>query len=151
MNPSGAPQPPREAAYETEGNPATLNPYEERVAHSHEHGRPIARRVSGNHSLEIQDAVPSSLAWGIHGGAQSGQPQENAERRGELEGGKMTTPAEGRVADAVDAKPGATGSQPDLASELDRKKSEQAEARNAIKEERRHGKISDGAGGGVDT
>ncbi|KAI0533024.1 hypothetical protein GGR58DRAFT_138868 [Xylaria digitata] len=156
MEPSGAPQPPKSAAYEVEGNAVTLNPSEERAAHLHSHGRPVARRGPGNHSSNIGDAVPSSLGWGAHGARageeQFGRTQEEDGRHRELEGDQMRAPGEGQVADAVDRKPGATGSQPDLVSDLDRKKSEQAEARNAIKERRRHGKISDGgAHSGVDT
>ncbi|KAI1120659.1 hypothetical protein F5Y10DRAFT_120377 [Nemania abortiva] len=156
MEPSGAPQPPRDAAYQTEGNAVTLNPSEERASHHHGHGKPVARRSSGNHSSSIQDATPSSLGQGIHGAPAGeerfGRTQEEAGRQGELEGEKMRAPAEGRVADAVDRKAGATGSQPDLASDLDRKKREQAKARNAMKEERRHGRMSEsGTRGGVDT
>ncbi|KAI0117809.1 hypothetical protein GGR51DRAFT_500223 [Nemania sp. FL0031] len=156
MEPSNALQPPKEAAYQTEGNPVTTNPLEQNAAHHHGHGQPVARRFSGNHSSNIRDAVPSSLGRGIHGApageGRFGRTLEGAGRQGELEGEKMRAPAEGQVADAVDRKPGGTGSQPDLASDLDRKKREQAEARNAIKEERRQGRIADSpARGGVDT
>ncbi|KAI1145553.1 hypothetical protein F4825DRAFT_473848 [Nemania diffusa] len=159
MEPSRPLQPPREAAYQAEGNAVTLNPAEEREAHHHGHGHPVARRFSGNHSLSIGDAVPSSLGWGIHGGSGApagkerfGQTEKDTGRHRELEGEQMRPPGEGRVADALDNRSGATGSQPDLASDLDRKKREQAKARNSIKEARKHGKISDdGVRGGVDT
>ena len=49
----------------------------------------------------------------------------------------MAAPGEGKVADAVDQKPGATGAQPDLASDLDRKKEEQREAREEIKAQKK--------------
>ncbi|TGJ86910.1 hypothetical protein E0Z10_g1910 [Xylaria hypoxylon] len=155
MEPSGAPQPPRNAAYQTEGNAVTLNPSEERAVH-HGHGHPVAQRGPGNDTSSTQDALPSSLGWGVHGAPAGeerlGRTQEEVGRHNELEGDQMRALGEGQVADAVDRKPGATGSQPDLASDLDRKKSEQAEAREAIKERRRHGNVSDGGpGGGVDT
>ncbi|KAI1747322.1 hypothetical protein F4782DRAFT_444313 [Xylaria castorea] len=156
MEPSGVPQPPRNAAYQVEGNPVTSNPSEERASHHHNHGRPVADRVPGDQASGIEDAVPSSLGYGMRGAPageeQFGRTEEEVGRHRELEGEQMRMPGEGRVADAVERKPGASGSQPDLASDLDRKKREQAEARNEIKEERRHGRISDGgARGGVDT
>ncbi|KAI3338755.1 hypothetical protein F4824DRAFT_458691 [Ustulina deusta] len=155
MEPSGALQPPRNAAYETEGNPVTSTPAEERAAHHHGHGRPVAERVPGNQSSGIQDAVPSSLGWGVHGAPAGeerfGRTQEEVGWHGELEGDQMRALGEGQVAEAVARKSGATGSQPDLASELDRKKSEQAEARGAMKERRRRGEIENGGTRGVDT
>ncbi len=124
MEPSGALQPPRNAAYETEGNPVTSTPAEERAAHHHGHGRPVAERVPGNQSSGIQDAVPSSLGWGVHGAPAGeerfGRTQEEVGWHGELEGDQMRALGEGQVAEAVARKSGATGSQPDLASELDR-------------------------------
>ncbi|KAI0414761.1 hypothetical protein F5X98DRAFT_377502 [Xylaria grammica] len=156
MEPTGAPQPPRSAAYQTEGNPVTLNPSEERASHHHGHGHPVAQRGPWDSSSSIQGAVPSSLGRGVRGAPAGeerlGRTQPETGRHGELEGDQMRAPGEGQVADAVDRKPGAGGSQPDLASDLDRKKNEQAQARDAIKERRKHGNIADGgAGGGVDT
>jgi len=49
----------------------------------------------------------------------------------------MRASGEGDVKDVVDRKPGATGGEHSLTSDLDRKKAEQAPAREAIKEERR--------------
>ncbi|KAI0469467.1 hypothetical protein F4859DRAFT_486753 [Xylaria cf. heliscus] len=148
MEPSGAPQPPRDAAYQVLGNPVTSNPLEERARHHQDHGRPVASRVPGNQSSGIKDAIPSSLGWGIHGAPageeQFGRTMEDVGRHRELEGDQMRTPGEGRVADAVDRKSGASGAEPDLASDLDRKKREQAEARSYIKGERRYERVSDG-------
>ncbi|KAI3316625.1 hypothetical protein HD806DRAFT_517151 [Xylariaceae sp. AK1471] len=156
MDPSGPAQPPVNAAYEAEGNAATSNPSEQRAAQHHSHGKPVAKRFPESRSSGTQDAVPSSLGRGMHGAPageeQFGRTQEEVGRHRELDGDQMRAPGEGDVADAVRRKPGASGSQPDLASDLDRKKREQADARNAIKEGRKHGVISDGgAGGGVDT
>ncbi|KAH8156609.1 hypothetical protein CIB48_g11638 [Xylaria polymorpha] len=152
MEPSGVPQPPQDAAYQAEGNPVTSTPSEERASHHHGHGHSVANRGPGNQSSSIEDAVPSSLGWGMHGAPAGeerfGRTQEEVGRHRELEGDQMRMPGEGRVADVVDSKPGASGSQPDLVNDLDRKKREQTEARNSIKEERRHGRISDDARGG---
>ncbi|KAI0970593.1 hypothetical protein F4678DRAFT_479991 [Xylaria arbuscula] len=155
MEPSGAPQPPQRAAYETEGNAVTLNPSEERAAQHHGQGRSVAERGPGGQFTGIQDAISSSLGRGIRGAPageeQFGRTQEEAGRHRELEGEQMRAAGEGQVADVVNRKPGASGSQPDLASDLDRKKREQDEARDAIKERRRHGEVSDGGPRGVDT
>lgn len=48
----------------------------------------------------------------------------------------MAAPGEGRIAAAVDSKPGASGAQPGLESDLDRKKAEQAPLREQKKQER---------------
>lgn len=48
----------------------------------------------------------------------------------------MAAPAESKIADAVENKPGATGGAPGLESDLDRKKAEQAPAREEIKSQR---------------
>ncbi|KAK5624964.1 hypothetical protein RRF57_000680 [Xylaria bambusicola] len=156
MEPSGVLQPPQNAAYQTEGNAATLNPAEECAAHQRAHERPVTERPPETQSSSIKDAVPSSLGWGTHGTPAGeerlGRTQEEARRHRELEGEKMRAAGEGQVADAVNRKPGATGSQPDLASDLDRKRNEQAEARNAIQEQRKYRVISGDSGPrGVDT
>ncbi|KAJ2997263.1 hypothetical protein NUW58_g695 [Xylaria curta] len=156
MEPSGTPQPPRKEAYQTEGNAVTLNTSEERATHHHNYGNLVAERIPGSQSSSIQDAIPSSLGRGVHGvpagEERFGQTQEEAGRHRELDGDQMRAPGEGRVADVVGRKPGATGFQPDLASDLDRKKLEQAEARHAVKDARQHGMISDnGACGGLET
>jgi len=58
-------------------------------------------------------------------------------RHNELDGAQMRASGEGQVADVVDRKPGATGGEESLTSDLDRKKAEQAPAREAVKEERK--------------
>ncbi|KAI2637246.1 hypothetical protein GGS26DRAFT_547963 [Hypomontagnella submonticulosa] len=147
MDPSGPAQPPKGTAYETQGNPATSNPSEERSARHHAQGKPVDERVPSSQSSGIRDAVPSSLGYGIHGAPSGeerfGRTQEQVGRNRELEGDQMRAPGEGDVASAVERKPGAGGSQPDLASDLDRKKQEQASKREAIKEERRQGRAPD--------
>lgn len=49
----------------------------------------------------------------------------------------MAAPAESKIAEAVEEKPGATGAQQGLESELDRKKAEQAPAREEVKQQKK--------------
>lgn len=71
-----------------------------------------------------EEAMPTSLACGIVGTPPGEVRLEGEEgqvgRSRELEGEQMRAPGEGEVADAVHRRPGASGSQPDLASDLDR-------------------------------
>lgn len=75
-------------------------------------------------SSQPQEAIPSSLGHGVRGAPPGeekfGRTNEQVGRHQELEGDKMRMLNEGDVADAVNRKPGASGSQPDLASDLDR-------------------------------
>lgn len=57
---------------------------------------------------------------------------EDVGRHNENDGEQMAAPAESKIAAAVEEKPGATGAQQGLESDLDRKKAEQAPAREAI-------------------
>ncbi|OTA59094.1 hypothetical protein K449DRAFT_397400 [Hypoxylon sp. EC38] len=147
MDPSGPSQPPKHAAYEIQDNPATSTPSEQRSAQHHLHGKPIDERIPPSQSSGLSEAVPSSLGYGIHGAPageeQYGRTQEQVGRSRELDGEQMRAPGEGNVASAVERKSGASGEQPDLASDLDRKKREQAPMREAIKEERRQGRAPD--------
>ncbi|KAI0840713.1 hypothetical protein F5Y06DRAFT_228724 [Hypoxylon sp. FL0890] len=147
MDPSGPSQPPKDTAYETQGNPVTSNPSEQHSARHHPHGKTVDERVPSSQSSSLGDAVPSSLGYGIHGAPAGeeryGRTQEQMGRNRELEGDQMRAPGEGDVASAVEHKSGASGSQPDLAGDLDRKKQEQASKREAIKEDRRHGRAPD--------
>ena len=124
MEPTGVPQPPLNAAYKTEGNAVTSNPPEQCAAHQHDHGRAVMERLPQSQSSGIKDAVPSSLGWGTHGAPPGeerfGKTEEEAGRHRELEGEQMRAAGGGQVSDVVSRKPGATGSQPDLASDLDR-------------------------------
>lgn len=49
----------------------------------------------------------------------------------------MAAPGEGEIASAVDRKPGATGGEKGLETDLDRKKAEQAPAREKIMAEKK--------------
>lgn len=57
----------------------------------------------------------------------------------ELDAQQMGAPGEGKVDAAVKNKPGASGNEPGLETELDRKKAEQASARQSIQEEKQKG------------
>lgn len=91
-------------------------------------------------SSSINDATPSSLGRGIHGappGEERHGQKHDTGTAGDTEADQMSAPGEDKIADAVDKKPGASGSEPGLESELDRKKAEQAPARERIESEKR--------------
>ncbi|KAI1815830.1 hypothetical protein GGS20DRAFT_541568 [Poronia punctata] len=142
-------QPPVNEAYKAEGNAVTSNPVEQRASHtsSHQQQEDVATRGPSS-KTSMEDAIPQPQGRGTHGAP--ARQDEGMGKTGELDGDQMRAPGEGQVADVVERKPGASGSQPDLASDLDRKKREQAAAREAIQEKRKHGEISSEAGGGVD-
>ncbi|KAI0134780.1 hypothetical protein BJ170DRAFT_611250 [Xylariales sp. AK1849] len=148
MDPSAPSQPSKATAYRAEGNEASLNPEEENAAKHHTHGNPIEKRLPVSQASGLEDAMPSSLGYGTRGAPAGeekyGKTAEQVGRNRELDGEQMRAPGEGDVADAVRRKPGASGSQPDLASDLDRKKAEQESKREAIKEARQNGTFSDG-------
>ncbi|KAK8112643.1 hypothetical protein PG984_013169 [Apiospora sp. TS-2023a] len=151
MDPQGPSQPSLETAYKTPGNAATTNPAEQSAKeHSHPHGQRLDERLPTGGQSDISSAQPSSLGYGVRGtpaGEESrGRTEEDVGRHNELEGGDVMVAGagEGRVASAVEDKPGATGAEPDLLANLDRKKAEQAEKRAAIKEGRQHGTYTEG-------
>lgn len=100
------------------------------------------KRIPQEQSASQEDATPTSVARGVRGagpGEESkGLSQEDVGRHNELDAEQMAAPGEGKIADAVEEKPGASGSQQGLESDLDRKKAEQAPAREAVKEQRQH-------------
>ncbi|KAI1639305.1 hypothetical protein F4809DRAFT_657802 [Biscogniauxia mediterranea] len=161
MDPSGPSQPPTSASYTTTpDNPVTCTPAErEQQQYHHHHGGSSNNKQTedrlppppSSNGLNISDATPSSLGYGIRGGEQAGL---GGRRHSDPDDEKMRAPAEGAVADAVARKPGAAGGAgPDMAGDLERKKREQAAAREAVKEDRRHGGVADGGDlrAGVDT
>ncbi|KAF2281330.1 uncharacterized protein EI97DRAFT_429381 [Westerdykella ornata] len=143
---SGAPSQPTTAdAYQTPANPATKNPSESHAA---------ANSTSNNAEI-VEQRIPQTQSspgeaqeWGLARGVRGAGPGEEAKglteedvgRHRELDGEQMYMPGEGKVADAVAGRGGAGGQvggeQVDLAADLDRKKAEQAEAREAIKKQR---------------
>ncbi|KAJ1333002.1 hypothetical protein MN608_02992 [Microdochium nivale] len=155
MDPSGPSQPSWPNAYETKGNPADSSPAEQRRAEQkqHQHGTsPVVeeRKPGAKQHSSTADALPTSLAQGVSGGAiqgeeRYGRSEEDVGRHRELDGEQMRAPGEGRVAQAVEDKPGAGPPEQDFASDLDRKKKEQAGLREEMKNARQHGMISDEA------
>jgi hypothetical protein len=97
-------------------------------------------RTPSDQNTSIDDAVPSSLARGIHGAPPgeevNGRNQEEFGRAQELNAEQMAAPGEGKIASAVDNKPGASGHERGLETDLDRKKAEQAPAREKIEQEK---------------
>lgn len=80
------------------------------------------------------------MAYGVRGAPAGeeakGATKEDYGKHKELDADQMAAPGEGKVADAVDQKPGASGAQDGLETDLDRKKAEQAPAREAIEAEK---------------
>ncbi|KAF2270564.1 hypothetical protein CC78DRAFT_528317 [Lojkania enalia] len=144
LDPSGPSQPTVNQVYTTPGNPAEKNPYEstQSALNSIENSGKVDQRIPAMQA-SASEAQPSSLGQGIRGagpGEESkGLTQDDVGRHNELDAEQMAAPGEGRVADAVAGRgaKGIGGEQPDLAADLDRKKAEQAEAREAIKSQRR--------------
>jgi len=137
-------QPKVEDAYEAKGNAASKEPIESR--HAAEHTKASSDDVVEQREpddLKDQKPKPSPLARGVHGAPPGVQDAKQSDyvlgESEELDAPKMGPPGEGRVRDAVTHKQGASGSQPDLASNLDRKKAEQKPARDKIESERSKG------------
>ncbi|KAJ9646560.1 hypothetical protein H2199_002609 [Coniosporium tulheliwenetii] len=117
LSPTGPAQPTQQQAYETAGNPATSEPAEAAAA---KQGSEAAADAPKTDQREAE-----------------GKTHEDMGRHKELDGQQMAMPGEGRVADAVEEKKGASGKQEDFVSDLDRKKAEQAPAREAMKAQRK--------------
>lgn len=142
LDPTGPAHPSFNQAYSTAGNPASKNPAEQsstaaNTAATHEGSTTQIR--SPTHGSD-REPVPTSLGRGVHGAPPGeeakGLTAEDVGAHNELDGEQMRASGEGDVAAAVDAKRGATGAQPDLASDLDRKKAQQAPMREHVKEQR---------------
>jgi hypothetical protein len=101
---------------------------------------PSSKRTPEDQSTSISDATPTPVAHGIRGAPPGeeakGYTQEDYSRKNELDAEQMAAPGEGKIADAVEEKPGASGKQPGLESDLDKKKAEQAPAREKIEAEK---------------
>ncbi|KAI9720765.1 MAG: hypothetical protein M1828_005556 [Chrysothrix sp. TS-e1954] len=144
LEPSAPAQPELNQVYTTPGNPAQTEPAEDSLAHSQATANTTTtdKRVPTKQTSSIDEATPSSLGYGVHGAGPGeearGGTHESVGRSNELDGNtQMRAPGEGDVRDVVMEKPGATGGQSDMASDLDRKKAEQAPMREEIKEQRR--------------
>ncbi|CAN8101874.1 unnamed protein product [Discula destructiva] len=110
-----------------------------------------------------QDGIPTSRGRGVHGSepvdelearnTHVGRPQDQLENEN-VNAEQMATLGEGKVADAVDRKSGTQqvpgqgpAEEQDFASDLDRKKAEQASARQEIKTAKQGGVDVDGGAG----
>ncbi|KAK6429664.1 hypothetical protein LTR95_014187 [Oleoguttula sp. CCFEE 5521] len=138
-------QPTLNQAYTTPGNPASTDPSEKAQASTNAsdstHGSENA--VPQIQSTSSDSATLSSLGQGIHGAPSGeeakGETEESIGRNRELDADQMGAPGEGKVATSVDRKPGASGTQEGLESDLDRKKAEQKGAREEIESEKKEG------------
>ncbi|KAF6784146.1 hypothetical protein CSOJ01_15802 [Colletotrichum sojae] len=163
---SAPPQPPKAEAYTTPSNPASKNPAEDTAAWESEASARDAvlgrKPFPQSQSRSSDDAVPSSLGQGVHSSGPVDETERANTARGtgktlenpNVEAEQMATLGEGEVADAVERKSG-TQKVPDqdvkyddYASGLKRKKEEQKEAREAVKEARSQGVDVDGGFGG---
>jgi hypothetical protein len=131
LSPTGPSQPTQDQAYETPGNPASANPVEksQQGFNASDNSASVDQRIpqkqasdaAGDRNAKFEEGA------GVHGAPageeRKGLTHEDVGRHKELDGQQMAAPGEGRVADAV-AKGGegmgGGGSEPDLASDLDR-------------------------------
>ncbi|MCJ1388040.1 hypothetical protein MMC18_000884 [Xylographa bjoerkii] len=141
MDPNGSAQPNIDTAYDTAGNPAEQTSDEQSKAAakaSTNAGATAEDRVQGDvavPSTHDDGATPSSLGIGVTdaSGDQGGNMGPGASN---LDGEQMRAPGEGDVYKQQFSKSG-FGEQEDLAGDLDRKKGEQAGAREEIKSQRK--------------
>lgn len=161
LNPTGAAQPTLSTAYTSSSNPISKDPAES--SQSFDASSNAATTDTRLPTKQASDAsglrnAKYGQGKGIHGAPAGeeakGLTNEDVGRHKELDGEQMAAPGEGRVAEAVrkgGEGMGGGGSQPDLASELDRKKAEQKDAREAIDqskgEARRAGGVAGQTGG----
>ncbi|KAF2750604.1 hypothetical protein M011DRAFT_492048 [Sporormia fimetaria CBS 119925] len=156
LSPTAPSQPTTSEAISNPSNPATKNPSESASASHH---TDASNRDEPIPQTQGSEQHPRHGAWaqgrGIHGAGAGeeakGLTEEDIGRHNELDGEQMAMPGEGRVADAVvggekRGKTGAGGAEPDLASDLDRKKAEQQEAREKIKAQRAENTVIGGVG-----
>nr|POF12802.1 hypothetical protein CFP56_09953 [Quercus suber] len=142
-NMSGHDQPTLQQAYETPGNPASKEPAEkaQTQANAEDNSRPVDRRVPQEQNASVNDATPSSLGYGVRGAPPgeeaAGRTEADVSRARENDGEQMRAPGEGEIASAVDRKPGAGGEEQGLEKDLERKKAEQAPAREQVQAEQK--------------
>lgn len=125
LEPSGPAQPSLDQVYETSGNAASKEPAQERTSAANAQApRGQDQRIPTQQSSGIEQATASSLGRGVHGAPPGeevyGETSSRDIQSRELDGQQMRASGEGDVANIVGSKPGATGGQDDMASELDR-------------------------------
>ncbi|KAF2210861.1 hypothetical protein CERZMDRAFT_44455 [Cercospora zeae-maydis SCOH1-5] len=143
LNPQGPSQPKLEHAYQTAGNPTDKSAREDTLAQKNamtDEGNAVAHRGTDRVAND-SEAVPTSVARGVRGAPpgeeRRGMTQVDMDQQ-ELDAEQMGAPGEGKVDSAVQRKPGASGNEPGLESDIEKKKAEQAPAREAIKAEKQH-------------
>ncbi|KAI9806697.1 MAG: hypothetical protein M1825_006154 [Sarcosagium campestre] len=148
MSSSQDAQPTLEQVYTTAGNPADQTPAETQAASSGgaqgANDTTVFRRQA--HDNVGAEPTPTSLARGTRRDPQPANGQRDDTPQDELDGEQMRAPGEGDVMRAQFRKTG-QGEEKGLLSDLDRKKAEQAEARERVKADRQHGIDVDGAAG----
>ncbi|KAK7741787.1 hypothetical protein SLS53_004851 [Cytospora paraplurivora] len=165
-------QPSGNEPYIQPDNPVTKEPLEKKAASklAHNHSAETARTADAVPSEHIGEGTFSSLGRGVHGGqpvdateatnttrptkSGAGGGAENENENVDAE--QMATFGEGEVADAVQRKSGTQKAPGDaevkfdeFTSDLERKKAEQATARDEIKQDRKAGADVDGGGSGA--
>jgi hypothetical protein len=152
LDPSGPAQPNLSDAYTAKGNQATKEPAEQAQSQLNANAASnleniTDQRVPREQSSSIHDATSSSLGYGVRGAPPGeeakGKSQDQLDRSQELDAEQMAAPGERKVYEAVEGqlggKTGTGGEQPGLESDLDRKKREQAGAREEVKQQRGQG------------
>jgi len=142
LSPTGAAQPTHSTPYTTGNNPISKTPAEATQSFKAiDNAATTDTRLPTKQASDAQGLRNAKFGEGkgVHGapaGEESkGLTDEHVGRHKELDGEQMAAPGEGRVAEAVrkgGEGMGGGGTQPDMASDLDRKKAEQADARAAI-------------------
>ncbi|EGP92155.1 unnamed protein product [Zymoseptoria tritici ST99CH_3D1] len=137
-------QPSPAQAYETAGNPTDKSASEQSMAQLNsktDADNAVAHREANEPHLSDDQATKTSRARGIHGAPPGeevhGYTQEQLDTQ-ELTAAQMGAPGEDKVIDAVNRKPGATGGEQGLETDLDKKKQEQSAAREKVQKEEQH-------------
>ncbi|KAK7182078.1 hypothetical protein DPSP01_008244 [Paraphaeosphaeria sporulosa] len=159
LEPTGPSQPSLNQAYTTPGNAATKEPAEQIQTDSNarsialDNSEPVDRRVPNEQVASGTEGQAKAPGGGIHGAPPGeeakGLTEEDVGRHNELDGAQMAAPGEGDIAAAVANNntfgAGGAGKEQDFASDLDRKKAEQQEARDQMKSQRQAGASMGGA------
>ncbi|KUI54482.1 hypothetical protein VP1G_01865 [Cytospora mali] len=158
-----ASQPSNIEPYIQQDNPVTKEPLERKIADANQSTESV-RGADAVPATHTGDGTFSSLGRGVRGGQPSdatetrntnpGRTSDEEPQNENVDAEQMASAGEGKVAAAVERKSG-TQKAPgdgevtfdDYASDLDRKKAEQAEAREEIQQARKSGVDVDGGAG----
>ncbi|KAI5369430.1 hypothetical protein Slin15195_G003070 [Septoria linicola] len=142
IHPTGPSQPAPQHAYEAAGNPTSKNSVEasrSQVNAKTDEDNAVAHR--GPNDGTSTEATPTARGHGVHGappGEESRGISQSDMDRQELEADQMAAPGEGKIRAAVQGKAGASGREPGLETDIEKKKAEQAPAREAVKAQKQH-------------